>query len=123
MIQSLHIFCVGGRKQLILSFRLGVLMVGSGFFFKFRLVALCCTGGSGMVKARMGPAVRPGPEDCAHLAPLPGVAVCRGGWAGLVPSAERRLLCVHLSCRLGSMRSGDLCPGASPWSLLQTPCR
>ena len=88
MIQSLHIFCVGDRKQLILSFRLGVLMVRSGFFLKLRLVAPCCAGGSGMVKARMGPAVRPGPEDCPHLAPLPGCG-CVPRWVGR-PGSQRR---------------------------------
>lgn len=63
------------------------------FFLRFRLVAPHCAGGSGMVKTRLGPAVRPGPEDSPHLALCLGVAVCRGGRAGLAPSAELRLLC------------------------------
>lgn len=82
-------FLCGDGKQLILSFRLGVFMARSGFFFlRFRLVAPRCAGGSGMVKARLGPAVRPGHEESPHLALCLGVAVCRGGRAGLAPSAD-----------------------------------
>lgn len=71
------------------------------FFLRFRLVAPCCAGGSGMVKARLGPAVRPGHEESPHLALCLGVAVCHGGRAGLAPSADSAPCGSAVLCPLG----------------------